>query len=123
MSATSLSPLIAAVRAALEAMEAEYARMPFFVRPMVRRGFAQRTGADLEGWRARLAAAERGTVPPGLVGELERLRAHFDGAPARAQRGMGARPDELRELEARAAARVLAVEALLAQLTGGAGRS
>lgn len=109
--------LIAAVRSALEDTHAEYGRMPFFVRPMVRRGFARRTGHDLDGWRRLLldAAAERGSSRE-LVAALELLAVHFDGAPARAQRGMGARPDELREVTRRSEARAAAVRALVAAL-------
>lgn len=111
--AMSFAPQLAAVHAALDAMDAEYAQMPFFVRPLVRRGFSQRTGADLAGWRALLATLTRGPATAAHREALARLRAHFEGAPARARRGMGARADELREVEARAAARVAAVQALL----------
>lgn len=108
--------LARAVLRVIEDTEAEYARMPFFVRPMVRRGLAKRTGRDVEGWRRVLADAARGTIAPGLARELAALAAHYDGAPERARRGMGAREDELREVERRARERAAAVRALAAAL-------
>jgi len=105
--------LVAAVVRALDDTEREYAQMPFFVRPMVRRGFEKRTGHDLAGWRALLARV--GDRPaPELDRPLAALAEHYRGAPERARRGMGARPDELREVEARSTARAAAVEALRA---------
>lgn len=108
--------MIAPVRAALDDTEAEYGRMPFFVRPMVRRGFVKRTGHDFEGWRRLLAEVGRGGRPPGIVDALARLAEHYDGAPERAKRGMGARLEELREVEARSQARASAARALATAL-------
>lgn len=107
-----MQELVAAVRGAVVDTFAEYARLPFFVRPLVRRGFAQRTGYDREGWLALLA----GALDARAVPALERLAAHYDTAPERARRGMGAAADELREVERRAAARATAVRALAAAL-------
>lgn len=110
--------LVRAVQTALEHTHAEYALMPFFVRPLVRRGFAKRTGHDLDAWLRLLAAAARGDVAPGLVAALDRLATHYDTAPDRARRGMGARPDELREVERRSRDRAAAVRALARSLAG-----
>jgi hypothetical protein len=108
--------LIAAVVRALDDTEREYAQMPFFVRPMVRRGLEKRTGHDLAGWRALLA--QLGDRPaPELDAPLAALAEHYRSAPERARRGMGARADELRAVEARSTARAAAVEALRAALT------
>jgi hypothetical protein len=107
---TDRAPLVAAVRAAIDETEDEYARMPFFVRPIVRRGFVKRTGMDAAAWRRLLD----GGPSPVLVEALGRLAAHYDGAPERARRGMGARPDELREVERRSRARAAAARALAA---------
>lgn len=104
--------LVAAVRRALDETDAEYARMPFFVRPMVRRGFEKRTGHDVAGWRRMLDDAARGQVATGLAAALAQLAAHYDGAPERAKKGMGARPDELREVERRSRERAAAARAL-----------
>lgn len=109
--------LVAAVVAALDDTEREYAQMPFFVRPMVRRGFAKRTGRDLAEWRVVLTHLG-GRPAPELLAPLAALADHYRGAPERARRGMGARPDELRAIEARSAARAAAVEALRAALAG-----
>jgi hypothetical protein len=106
--------LVRAVQTALEQTHAEYALMPFFVRPLVRRGFEKRTGYDLAAWLRLLDAAARGEASPGLRAALDRLAAHYDSAPARAKRGMGARPDEMREVERRSRARAAAVRALAA---------
>jgi hypothetical protein len=108
--------LVRAVQTVLEQTHAEYALMPFFVRPLVRRGFEKRTGHDLAAWLRLLDAAARGESSPGLRAALDRLAAHFDTAPERAKRGMGARPDELREVERRSRERAAAVRALAASL-------
>ena len=111
MSEPSVEALRASVLRVLEETHAEYAQMPFFVRALVRRGFGKRTGHDLAGWTRLLA----GPAGP-LVAALPDLALHFDGAPARAKRGMGARPEELVEVERRSRARAAAVRALLAAL-------
>lgn len=108
--------LIAAVRTAIDDTHAEYAQMPFFIRPMVRRGFAKRTGHDLDGWRRLLDDAARGTVSPGLAGALAQLAAHYDGAPERAKKGM-AKAEELVEIERRSKARADAARALAAHVS------
>lgn len=72
-------------------------RMPFFVRPMVKRGFRKRTGKTMQEWES-LCAAVAGELEAGdaaavkrrrLVPDLERLRENFRTAPERAERGMG----------------------------------
>jgi hypothetical protein len=107
---TELEVLVRAVRTAIEETHAEYAQMPFFVRPLVKRGFVKRTGHDAEGWRRLLAQPT-----PAIAPVLERLAAHYDGAPERAKRGM-AKPEELREVERRSQARAQAARALAAHL-------
>ena len=84
-----LEPLIVAVERALAETEGEYAEMPFFVRPMVRRGFVKRTGHDFARWRELLTATRRGQHQPSLVTALADLGEHYRGAPERARRGMG----------------------------------
>ena len=114
---TERAALIGAVRTALDETFTEYAQLPFFVRPLVKRGFTKRTGHDLESWRALLELAARGEAV-GLAADLERLAVHYDGAPDRARRGMGAKPDELREVERRCALRAASVRALASALSG-----
>ena len=112
----NVEQLAQAVRHLLEETHAEYAQMPFFVRPLVRRGFVKRTGFDLAAWTQLLYAAARGEPTAVLARSLPALAAHFDGAPARAKRGMGAKADELVEVERRSRDRAAAVRALLASL-------
>ncbi|HEU0030253.1 MAG TPA: hypothetical protein VFQ53_06465 [Kofleriaceae bacterium] len=107
-----LAPLITAVQRALEETEAEYAQMPFFVRPMVKRGFVKRTGHDFAAWRAVLAKAAAGTIDPGLAAALIALADHYRGAPERAKRGMGATKAQLELVEIRSRERAEAVTAL-----------
>jgi len=80
-----LASAIAAVRRVLDETEQEYRQMPFFVRPMVRRGFAKRTGHDFASWRALLDEAVQGRSPAALVPALAALAEHYRGAPARAK--------------------------------------
>jgi hypothetical protein len=110
---SELAALLCSTRAIIDDTESEYARLPFFVRPLVRRGFVQRTGLDPAGWRKLLAA------PPAhgeLASSIARLIAHYEGAPARAARGRGATPDELAEVSRRCAARVATLRRLHAAL-------
>jgi hypothetical protein len=104
--------LIAALRRALAEVEAEFGEMPFFVRPMVKRGFVSRTGHDLDAWRRLLDEAGRNAEAPTLKGDLDKLIDNFLGAPERAKKGMGAGGDKLKELEAKAQARAGAARAL-----------
>jgi hypothetical protein len=83
--------------------------MPFFVRPMVKRGYKKRTGRSLEEWKAaatglvrRLESADETVTQAGVVGpdaeltkDLGRLAENFRTAPDRAARGMRAAPATL----------------------------
>lgn len=109
---TDLPRLIAAVETALDETEREYAQMPFFVRPMVKRGFAKRTGRDFSAWRALLADARRGQRTRELAEALVALAEHYRGAPERAKRGMGATAEQLAAIEERSRARSEAALAL-----------
>jgi hypothetical protein len=104
------------VRRALDETEAEYARMPLFVRLLVRRGFVKRTGLDFAAWRALLDRSDTGGSD--LAGRLAALAEHYRGAPERARRGMGAPRDQLTIIEERSRARAAAVDALRAALAG-----
>ena len=114
------------VEEVLRATERDFGSMPFFVRPMVRRGFVRRTGSTMDQWRQTLAQlarqlelsrrqrAVRAEVLAGfaaLSAQLERLAEHFRTAPERAARGM---KDEaaLALVRERAASREQAVRAL-----------
>ena len=119
---TQLEPLIAAVERALAETDDEYAQMPFFVRPMVRRGFVKRTGYDFARWRELLAAARRGQPQPSLVTALAALGEHYRGAPERAKRGMGGGGTAAQVAAVEERSRVRA-EAALALRTALAGRT
>lgn len=107
-----LPRLIAAVETELAETEREYAQMPFFVRPIVKRGFAKRTGRDFAAWRALLADARVGQRTAELVDALAALAEHYRGAPDRAKRGMGATAAQLAIVEERSRARAEAALAL-----------
>jgi hypothetical protein len=114
-----LDRLFAAVATALDETEREYAHMPFFVRPMVRRGFAKRTGREFAAWRALLADARAGRRTQELADALVALAEHYRGAPERARRGMGATAPQLEIVEQRSRARADAAMALRTALRGG----
>lgn len=111
--------LIAAVRAAIDEAERELAEMPFFVRPLVRRGFASRTGRSYDDWRKALdRVTALGRAARDVAADLDRLADNFRTAPQRATRGpAGSSPDAMRMIEARSHAREQAVRALHAWLT------
>lgn len=101
---SDLAKLTADVRKILDETEAEYAQMPFFIRPMVKRGFAKRTGHDFAAWR-RVLSTGGATLRTALLALAE----HYRGAPERARKGMGA---QLEIIESRSRARAEAVTAL-----------
>ena len=117
MSAPGLADAARAVRAAIDATEEDWGELPFFVRPMVRRGFTQRTGRDVAGWRTLLDAAARGTVAPELVGALDLLVDNWRTAPERAKKGMGGTAAQVAMIEARMQPRIAAAVALRALLS------
>lgn len=116
--AAELPHLIAAVETALAETEREYAQLPFFVRPLVKRGFATRTGRDFAAWRVLLADARRGDRLRELTDALAALAEHYRGAPERARRGMGATSSQLAVVEERSRARADAALALHAAVAG-----
>ena len=104
---------VVGVKLAIDDAERELKDMPFFVRPMVKRGFAQRTGKSYDEWRAALAS-EPG---PALVADLEKLADNFATAPERARKGpAGQSAQAMQLIEQRSAARADAVRALIAAL-------
>ena len=114
MSAAELARAAAAVRAAVDATETDWGELPFFVRPMVRRGFSQRTGRDVAAWRTLLDAAGRGAIAAELPAALDALIDQWRTAPERAKKGMGGSPAQLAAIEARLAPRIAAAVALRA---------
>jgi hypothetical protein len=112
MSDARLASLVAAVRVAVEDAERDLREMPFLIRPMVRRGFASRTGRSYDEWKQALAAPTAA-----LIGDLESLADNFATAPTRAKRGpAGSNAQAMKLIEERSAARADAVRALIAAL-------
>ncbi|MCY1079314.1 hypothetical protein [Archangium lansingense] len=119
--------LVAALRNILEDTGHDFSSMPFFVRPMVRGGFAKRTGQSLEEWQ-RLASALLSDVKPGteparvrehhprLREQLEQLAENYRTAPERASKGMGALTGTLQRIQESSRRREEAVRALIAWL-------
>ncbi len=123
----ALAELVGAVRAAIDDAEAELAAMPFLIRPMVKRGFASRTGHTYDQWRATLTRVATTLTPvdaaravPDLAAALGKLEDNFRGAPERARRGMGNDPVAIGRVEAKAGVRGAAVAALRAWLADAA---
>lgn len=104
------------MRAAIDATEADRGELPFFVRPTVRRGFAQRTGHDVAGWRALLADAARGAAAPALPVALAALADSCRTAPERARKAMGGTAAQAAMIEERMRPRIAAALALRALL-------
>ena len=87
---------------AIDATAGDLDRMPFFVRPMVKRGFAKRTGRSLAQWRELATLLRHVTLSspdvgdallalrghPGLLADLEVLADDYRQAPERARRAM-----------------------------------
>lgn len=107
---SDIATLTAQVRKILAETEAEYAQMPFFIRPMIKRGFAKRTGLDFAGWRIRLETVK--SPDAALRKSLLALAEHYRGAPERAKKGMGATAEQLVEIEVRSRKRAETVTAL-----------
>ncbi|MBT8492861.1 MAG: hypothetical protein KJO07_07350 [Deltaproteobacteria bacterium] len=106
------------VRKAIESTIRDYRSMPFFVRPMVKRGFTRRTGRSLDDWLEHIARAivaiERGDDVPHLGPELARLADNYRTAPERAKRGM--RGQALETMKRRSLERAETVEAAIEAL-------
>lgn len=109
---SDLERRFANVETALDDTEREYAQLPFFVRPLVRRGFAKRTGSDFAGWRALLADGRRGQRTQEIADALAALAEHYRGAPERARRGAGATAAQLELVDERSRTRAEAAVAL-----------
>jgi hypothetical protein len=117
---TTAATLAAAVRQAVDAAEQDLAPMPFFIRPIVKGKFKDRTGLSFDDWRKQLAALRPDDTPasvrarwPQAQAALTRLVADFQGAPERARKGMGDEPERLRRVEQDAKVRAAAAQALL----------
>lgn len=119
--------LVAALRNTLEDTERDFSSMPFFVRPMVRRGFASRAGQGLDEWQ-RLATTLASEVKPDtapaqvrerhprLHEQLMQLAENYRTAPERASKGMGALAGTLQRVQEASRRREEAVRALLSWL-------
>ncbi len=119
--------LVAAFRNTLEDSERDFSSMPFFVRPMVRRGFENRTGRSIEEWRqlasALVSEVKPDTEParvrerhPRIREHLERLAENYRTAPERASKGMGALAGTLQRVQESSRRREESVRALITWL-------
>ncbi|PTL77217.1 hypothetical protein [Vitiosangium sp. GDMCC 1.1324] len=119
--------LAAALRNTLEDTARDFSSMPFFIRPMVRRGFANRTGRSLEEWQQLASALVLEVKPdtgpaqlrerhPRLREHLEQLAENYRTAPERASKGMGALAGTLQRVQEASRRREEAVRALIAWL-------
>lgn len=113
-----------ALRDAISSSREDLSNMPMLVRPMIKRGFAKRTGRSFDEWEV-LAAGLLGRVQRGaltrsnllaghgdLMVDLERLAETYRTAPERAAKFMRDE-DTLRIVRERAAARDQAVRAVI----------
>jgi hypothetical protein len=126
---------INALRALLRAVEDtehDLNSMPFFVRPMAKKGLASRTGLDLDGWsslaldmvrraEAGADASELLAVRSDLQGRLEALADNYATAPERAAKGMGRIPSVLERIKKSSAEREAAVRGVIGALFDDAG--
>ncbi len=119
--------LVTALRDVLDDTKRDFSSMPFFVRPMANRGFANRTGRSIEEWRqlasALVSEVKPDTEPARLLERHPRLREHLEQlaenyrtAPERASKGMGALAGTLQRVQEASRRREEAVRALIAWL-------
>lgn len=112
---------------AIEDTEKDIEGMPFFVRPMAKKGFASRTGRSLEEWlraardlesqeKGGKSLAELEQAAPDLRSMLETLADNYATAPERAAKTMGRVPSILEKVKKNSAEREEAVRAVLALL-------
>lgn len=116
--------LVGELRVAIAESQRELKNMPALVRPMVRRGFARRTGLSFDDWDRTMAdllrrldsgATSSNQLLAGrldLVALLERLADNYRTAPERAARFMR-NEDTLQRVRASSAAREQAARALV----------
>ena len=111
-------------RQAAQDTQDDFAKMPFFVRPMVRRILLSRTGLNEQDWLALAQELERKldqgesmaditSSTPGLRNQLESLSRYHTESPARAAKSMGRIPSILEKVKRAAAERESAVQAVL----------
>ena len=114
------------VARAVAAARAELASMPFFVRPMVKRGFRKRTGRGMEEWERlcqsfanELESTGKAAAPRrDLIADLDRLKENFRTAPERAERGMGGDAKAMAAVRERSAERVSLIDELIEAVAG-----
>jgi hypothetical protein len=84
---TDISILIEELTCILKETENEFERLPFFVRPVARRGFKTRTGGSFADWHQWSGGFERGEIPgANLVAYLEKLVVYYQEVPAETAR-------------------------------------
>lgn len=101
--------------------EAEFARLPLFVRPLARGGFKSKSGQSFPDWRRTVeqltTALQQGRpTHPDLPSLLQRLLTYYQGVPAETAR-FTKDPPTLKEVSDSSARRVHLIETLMTTLT------
>jgi hypothetical protein len=78
-----IAELAGQLRQILAETDAEFNRLPIFVRPMARNGFKGQAGQSLADWQRRLAALEAGEklATGDMLERLDKLAGYYRGVP------------------------------------------
>jgi NAD(P)-dependent dehydrogenase (short-subunit alcohol dehydrogenase family) len=92
--------------------EAEFGKLPAFIRPMAKNGFKNKAGMSLADWQRTAAALRTAAPQPGLAAQLEKLIAYFRDVPKETARFT---KDEefLREVQQTSQERIAVIESLI----------
>ena len=116
-SGRDLHSLAADLARILTETEAEFARLPIFVRPLARSGFKAKSGQSFMDWRRTVEhLAQNGPTSSDLPRQLQKLLAYYQGVPAETAR-FTKDPATLREITDISKARVQLIETLITAIT------
>jgi len=115
--ARDLHALAADLARILTETEAEFTRLPIFVRPLARSGFKAKSGKSFMDWRRTAEQlAQNRAANPDLPRQLQKLLAYYQGVPAETAR-FTKDPATLRQITDISKARVQLIETLITALT------
>ena len=82
-SSADFSDLIRELADILVETDAEFNRLPIFVRPMARQGFKTKAGKSLADWKRLLSALDSGSspIPPAFAVMLDKLAGYYRDVP------------------------------------------